>query len=101
MCVCVCVCVCVCDCEDTQRHSLSPARAEVYSYLEVIISVLFFLVVVLFLCVTQAVLELVDQAGLKLRSTSLCLLSTGIKSVCHHHAANSFTLTCTEILFFY
>ena len=40
-----------------------------------------------FHCVALAVLELasIDQAGLKLpRYTCLCLLSAGIKDVCHH-----------------
>ena len=35
----------------------------------------------------------VDQAGLKLqRSSCLCLLGAGTKSVCHYHLANLFYL---------
>jgi hypothetical protein len=38
-----------------------------------------------FLCVALAVPEFtLDQAGLELRSTCLCLPSAGIKGVCHH-----------------
>jgi hypothetical protein len=35
----------------------------------------------------------VDQAGLKLRNPPACLLSAGIKGVCHHHPAHSSLLT--------
>jgi hypothetical protein len=44
-----------------------------------------------FLCVALAVLELtIDQAGLELRSSCLCLLSARIKGMCHHSSAFCF-----------